>query len=88
MVRNIPLYLLTVALLGAAIYLRSPLIATSIVALWAVNASEAVFTRKNKDADITEMQAVLASQKKAIDLLSHDIRNVQERAKVILGDTF
>lgn len=86
--RQIPLYLLTCALLGSAVYLHSPLIAMSIVALWAVNASESVFTRKNKDADIEEIQVALASQKKTTDLLATDIRNVQERAKVILGENY
>lgn len=88
MVRNIPLYLLTVALLGAAIYLRSPLIAVATVALWGVNALESVFTRKNKDADIVEIQAMLAAHKAKIDLLTKDINNVAERARTILGETY
>lgn len=88
MKRNIPLYVLTVALLAAAVYLKSPVIATAIVALWGVNAAEAILTRKNRDADIVEMQASLVSQKKTTDLLANDIRNVQERARVILGDNF
>lgn len=88
MIRNIPLYMLTIALLCAAVYLHSPLIAVSIVALWGVNASEAVFTRKNRDADITEIQAVIASHKAKMDLLTKDISNVAERAKTILGEIY
>lgn len=88
MLRNIPLYLLTVALLGAAIYLRSPMIAISVVALWAVRASEEVFTRKNRDADIVDMLATLASHKAKMELLTKDITNVSERARTILGDTY
>lgn len=88
MVRNVPLYLLTTALLGASVYLRSPLIAVSIVALWAVNASETVLTRKNKDADITELQATLAAHKAKMELLTRDIGAVTERARNILGENF
>jgi uncharacterized protein YoxC len=82
------LYLLTMALLGTAVYLKSPVIAVAIVALWAVHASEAVFTRKNRDADITEMQATLAAHKAKMDTLTKDITNVAERAKTILGDVY
>lgn len=88
MVRNIPLYILTAALLGAAIYLRSSLIAVAVVALWGVNAGEAVFTRKNRDADIIELNAVMASHKAKMDLLTKDITNVAERAKTILGEIY
>lgn len=88
MVRSIPLYLLTVALLGAAIYLRSPMVAMSVVALWGVRASEDVLTRKNKDADIAEIQATLASHKAQMALLTKDITNVAERARTILGENF
>lgn len=86
--QNIPLYLLTAALLGAAVYLRSSLVAVSIVALWGVGASESVFTRKNKDADITEIQATLAAHKAKMDLLTKDVMNVAERAKTILGEIY
>jgi hypothetical protein len=85
---NAPLYLLTASLLAVAVYLKSPVIAVAIVALWGVHASEAVFTRKNRDADIVEMQAVLAAHKAKMDLLSKDITNVAERAKTILGDVY
>lgn len=88
MVRNVPLYLLTVALLGAAVYLRSPLIAVSVVALWGINTSESVLTRKNRDADIAEMQATIAAHKIKMESLSKDIHNVADRARTILGETF
>lgn len=88
MTRNIPLYLLTLAMLGASVYLRSPMVAVSIVALWGVRASEDVFTRKNRDADITEIQSTLASHKAKMDLLTKDIGNVAERAKTILGEIY
>ena len=86
--RRIPLYVLTAALLGGAAYLHSALVAIAIVALWGVQAAEDVLTRKNKDADIAELQSVVAAQSKRMELLSHDIRNVQERAKVILGSDY
>lgn len=88
MKENIPMYLLTAALLSVAVYLRSPLTAMSIVALWGIHASEAVFTRKNRDADILEMQAVIAQHKAKMDALTKDITNVAERAKTILGDVY
>lgn len=88
MARQVALYTLTVALLGAAIYLRSPLVAVSVVALWGVRASEDVMTRKNKDADIAEIQATLVAHKAKMDLLTKDITNVSERAKTILGEIY
>lgn len=88
MKHSVPLYLLTVALLGASVYLRSPMVAISVVALWGVRASEDVLTRKNKDADIAEIQATLASHKAKMELLTKDITNVAERARVILGESF
>lgn len=84
--KNAPLYLLTAAFLAVAIYLRSPFVAVAIVALWGINASEAVFTRKNRDADIIEMQATIASHKAKMDTLTTDITNVSNRARTILGD--
>jgi hypothetical protein len=86
--KDLPLYVLTCSLLAVAVYLKSPLIAVSIVALWGVHASEAVFTRKNRDADIAEMQATLASHKALMSSLRTDITNVHERAKTILGENF
>lgn len=88
MKHSIPLYLLTIALLGAAIYLRSPMIAMSIVALWGVRAAETILTRQNRDADISEIQATLASHKAKMDALVKDVTNVAERARVILGETY
>jgi hypothetical protein len=86
--RLIPLYVLTAALLGSAVYLRSPLVAVAVVALWGVRATEDIYTRKNRDADIVELQATLAAHKAKIDLLTKDISNVAERAKVILGEVY
>jgi hypothetical protein len=85
---NIALYILTAALLAVSVYLKSPVIAVSIVALWAVHASETVFTRKNRDADIAEMMATLASHKAQMSILTQDITNVSKRAQVILGENF
>ena len=85
---NAPLYLLTAALLAVAVYLKSPVIAVSIVALWGVHASEAVLTRKNRDSDITDMLVTMASHKAKMDMLTRDITNVAERAKVILGENY
>lgn len=86
--RNIPLYLLTVALLSSAVYLHSPTIAISCVALWAVSASESVFTRKNRDADIVEIQATIAAHKAKMESLTKDVNNVADRARTILGETY
>lgn len=83
---NIPMYMLTMAMLAVAVYLRSPMTAIAIVGLWGVKALEAVFTRKNRDADIADMLATLASHKAQMSLLTRDITNVSDRAKTILGD--
>lgn len=88
MKENIPMYLLTAALLAVAVYLHSPMTAIAIVGLWAVKASETVFTRKNRDADITEMMSVLAAHKAQMSILTQDITNVSKRAQVILGENF
>jgi hypothetical protein len=88
MKQDIPLYLLTVALLGAAIYLHSPIVCASIIPLWGINAAQIIMTRRNKDIDVVAIQESLVMQSKKIESLSHDIRNVQERAKVILGETY
>jgi len=88
MKENIPLYVLTAALLAVAVYLRSPMTAIAIVGLWGVHALEAVFTRKNRDEDIVEMLATMASHKAKMDTLTRDITNVSERARTILGENF
>lgn len=86
--RDIPMYLLTIAMLAVAVYLRSPMTAIAIVGLWAVKASETVLTRKTRDADITEMLATLAAHKAQMSILTQDIGNVSKRAQVILGENF
>lgn len=88
MKENAPLYLLTVAMLAVAVYLQSPMTAIAIVGLWAVRAAESVFTRKNRDADISEMMETIASHKTKMDSLTRDITNVSRRAQVILGENF
>jgi hypothetical protein len=88
MKRHIPMYLLTIALLGVAVYLRSPMTAIVTVGLWAVAAAEAVFTRKNRDADITELMDTMRSHKAKMDLLTKDITSVADRARNILGENF
>ncbi len=88
MKQELPLYALTLALLAVAVYLRSPMTAISIVGLWAVRASESVFTRKNRDEDIAEIMSVLAAHKAQMSILTQDITNVSKRAQVILGETF
>jgi hypothetical protein len=85
---NIPLYLLTSAILGMAVYLKSPLVCVSIIALWAVNAAQSIMTRKNRDEDITELYTTLADHKARMITLTQDITNVSRRAQVILGETF
>jgi hypothetical protein len=88
MKENLPLYLLTTAMLAMAAYLHSPMTAIAIVGLWAVKASEAILTRKNRDADIAEMMATMASHKAQMSILTQDITNVSKRAQVILGENF
>ncbi len=88
MKENVPMYLLTLALLGVAVYLRSPMTAVVTVGLWAVRAAESVFTRKNRDADIAELMDTMRSHKAKMDLLTKDITNVAERARTILGENF
>ena len=85
---DIPMYILTLCLLAVSIYLHSPMTAIAIVGLWAVKASETVFTRKNRDADIAEIMATMASHKATMATLTQDITNVSKRAQVILGETF
>lgn len=88
MKENIPTYLLTTAMLSVAVYLHSPMTAIAIVGLWAVKASETIFTRKNRDADIVDMMSTMASHKAKMDALTRDITNVSERARTILGENF
>ena len=88
MKENMPLYVLTAALLGVAIHLSSPMTACAIVALWAVRGAEAVMTRKNRDADIVELMETMRAHKAKMDLLTKDITNVAERARTILGENF
>lgn len=88
MKENVPMYLLTVALLAVAVYLRSPMTAIVTVGLWGVSAAESVFTRKNRDADIAELMDTMRSHKAKMDLLTKDITNVAERARTILGENF
>jgi hypothetical protein len=85
---SIALYLLVIALLGEAVYLRSPVVAVSAVILWGVQVAQVVLTRKNRDADIAELQATIASHKALMSSLRMDITNVAERAKTILGENF
>jgi len=85
---NIPLYILTCAILGMAAYLKSPMVCVSIVALWATNAAQTIMTRKNRDADIAEILKTIAAHKAQMSTLTQDITNVSKRAQVILGETF
>jgi len=82
------MYILTLCLLAVSIYLRSPMTAIAIVGLWAVKASETVFTRKNRDADIADLVSTMASHKAKMDSLTRDITNVADRARHILGENF
>jgi hypothetical protein len=84
----IAIYLLTIALLGEAIYLHSPVVAISAVVLWGVQVAQSVLTRKNRDEDIIEMRSILAAHKLKMDALTRDITNVAERARTILGENF
>jgi hypothetical protein len=88
MVNKLALYCLTVALLAMAVYLHSPLVAVMSVVLWAVDRSESVLTRKNRDADIVGMLDTLNAHKAKMDTLSRDVTNVAERARTILGENF
>jgi len=85
---DIPLYFLTVSLLAMTVYLKSPLVCVSIIALWAVNAAQTTLTRKNRDADIAEIMSIIAAHKAQMSILTQDITNVSKRAQVILGENF
>jgi hypothetical protein len=85
---NIPLYLLTLSLLGMTVYLRSPMICVSIIALWGINGAQTIMTRKNRDADIAEIMSVISAHKAQMSILTQDITNVSKRAQVILGENF
>jgi hypothetical protein len=87
-INDIPLYLLTLAILGMAVYLKSPMVCASIVVLWGINATQTVMTRKNRDADIAEIMSVIAAHKAQMSVLTQDITNVSKRAQVILGENF
>lgn len=85
---DIPLYLLTTALLFEAVYLHSSVVAVSAVVLWGVQVAQTVLTRKNRDDDITELMDTMKAHKLKMDSLTRDIGNVAERAKTILGDVY
>lgn len=85
---NIPLYILTLLLLVATVYLKSAVVCVTIPALWAVNAAQSIMTRKNRDADIAEIMSVIAAHKAQMSTLTQDITNVSKRAQVILGENF
>jgi hypothetical protein len=85
---NIPMYILTAALLAIAVYLRSPIVCIGIVTLWGLTAAQTIMTRKNRDADIAEIMSVMAAHKAQMSTLTQDITNVSKRAQVILGETF
>jgi len=88
MKENIPLYILTLLLLAATVYLKSAIVCVTIPALWAVSSAQTIMTRKNRDADIADMMATLASHKAQMSALTRDITNVAERARTILGENF
>jgi hypothetical protein len=88
MKENVPMYLVTIALLAMAAYLRSPMIAVAVVGLWGIHVCETIFTRKNRDADITEILATIAAHKAQMSTLTKDITNVAERARTILGENY
>lgn len=88
MKENIPMYLLTCAILGMAVYLKSPMVCVSIIALWAINAAQSIMTRKNRDADIAEIISTISAHKAQMATLTRDITNVAERARTILGENF
>ena len=88
MKQDIPLYVLTSAILGMAVYLHSPMVCVSLIALWGINAAQSIMTRKNRDADIAGMLYTIASHKAKMDMLTRDVTNVAERARTILGENF
>jgi len=88
MLKDIPLYVLTIAMLAMGAYLRSPMICVAIVALWGTNAAQSVMTRKNRDADIADIVATIAAHKAQMAALTRDITNVADRARHILGENF
>jgi len=81
-------HVLTVALLAIGVYLKSPLTAISAVILHALSVVEAVFSKQNRDADITALVARAEAYEKRMKILESDVTNVAERAKSILGEVY
>lgn len=88
MLRKIPLFLLTLALLAIAVYLKSPIVAAVIVVLWGVQAGEAILTHQTREADIKVMMEDMTKMKARMQVLDMNVTNVAERAKTILGEVY
>src|ERR1019366_9287568 len=88
MKQDIPMYLLTCAILGMAVYLRSPMICVSIIALWGINAAQNIMTRKNRDEDISAMMAPMAGSKGKMGPLSPHNNNGFGRSASFPGGKF
>lgn len=85
---KIALYVLTGCLLALGAFLRSPSVAISAVILWGFSSLEMVFAKAERSKDIDALIARADAYEKKHKLLEMDIRNVADRAKTILGETY
>lgn len=81
-------YILSASIIGLSIYLKSPLVAVSLVAFWALNSAEVVLNQKNRDSEINGLLLRMEKIEKEHKGLSLDITNVAERAKQVLGEVY
>jgi hypothetical protein len=85
---KIPLYVLVALLLAVSIYLKSPVVAVSSVVLWGIASAESVLAKAAKDAEIQMLIARADKYEARLKVLEHDVVNVAERAKTILGEVY
>lgn len=86
--KYVPTYILAASLICLSIYLKSPIVAVSAVALWGLLVAESVLNQKNRDAEIVELIRRMEKLEKEHKTLSMDITNVAERAKTVLGEVY
>lgn len=82
------LYIFTASLLATGVYLHSAAAVISGVVLWGIAVAESVVNRKNRDTEIAGLILRMEKVEMKNKSLEHDVMNVAERAKTILGETF
>ena len=86
--KRLDIYIASAALLGVGVYLKSSIVCIAGVVLWGIAVAEEVFTKASKDAEIVSLVARAEAYEKKLKILEHDLMNVAERAKTILGENF